>query len=84
MPARTCARDAPRHPGVAIGLQLLPHRKLVRLDFVDALPEIVHLPGNSAQVLHVMADLVRDDVGAREITFFAERGIELRRKSRDR
>ena len=51
---------------------------------LDALPQLVHLVGYAEQVLHVVADLVRDDVGAREIAFGAELGIELVEESRGR
>ena len=52
--------------GEAVRLQLEAHRKLVGSVRV-ALLQAVYLVGNAEQVLHVVADLVRDDISAREI-----------------
>ena len=60
----------------AVGLQLEPDGKLVRFDLVDALLQLVHAARDTEQGLHVVPDLVRDDIGAREIAVGAELLLE--------
>ncbi len=55
------------HAGQAIGLQLEPHRQQIGLTLGYALAGLLHLVRDAEQVLHVMADLVRDHVGLGEI-----------------
>src|SRR6516164_3763313 len=79
------------HAGKAIGLQLDPHLDLVGLDFVETLLHLLHLGQDAQQVLHVMANLMGDHVGLRELAGLAagvagaeapleilkERGVEI-------
>src|SRR5262245_20888937 len=78
-------------PGEAIGLQLDPHLQLVGIALVHAALHRLHPRQNAEQVLHVMADLVRDYVGLGELAALAadlaaaeapfeilkERGVEI-------
>src|SRR5262245_23207583 len=57
--------------GEAIGLQLDPHLELVGVALIHAALHRLHPRQNAEQVLHVMADLVRDHVGLRELTALA-------------
>jgi hypothetical protein len=61
----------------AVGLQLHAHRQLVGLGLARALLRGAHLLVDAEQVLHVMADLVRDHVGLREVARRAEAPLEL-------
>ena len=79
------------NPGKAVGLQLDAHLKLIALNRVHGALRFLHLGQDSEQILHVMADLMRDHVGLRELAAFAsniaaaetsleilkERGIEI-------
>src|SRR5262249_21460533 len=77
--------------GETIGLQLDAHLDAIGLRLVDALLELMRLRQDTELVLHMMADLVRDDVGLHELAGAAagiaamearldlaeERGIEI-------
>src|SRR5690606_3246344 len=58
--------------GVAVGLQLGTYRDRVRLGLARPLPRRLRLFGDALQRLHVMPDLVRDDVRLREVAARAE------------
>ena len=58
--------------GETIRLQLHAHRKRVGIGGTHALLHAADLLGRADQVLHVMAHLVRDHVGLREIAWRAE------------
>ena len=70
--------------GEKIGLQLQPDRELVVFGLADAAARSLHFVRDAEQVLHVMADLMRDDVGLREIAGRAEAlaGASGRRRGR--
>ena len=54
--------------GVAVGLQFLAHQQAaIAFDAFAALARLVHPRGDAGERLHVVADLVRDDVGLGEI-----------------
>ena len=53
--------------GEAIGLQLHAHLERIGLALVHALPRRLDLIGDAEQLLHVVADLMRDDIGLGEI-----------------
>ena len=56
------------HPRVAIRLQFLPHRQAIgAIHRGAAATRLVDLVEHAGQFLHVMADLVRDHVGAGEV-----------------
>src|SRR5258705_7290443 len=77
--------------GEAIRLQLDPHLDLVPLGLADGALRLLRLRQDAEQVLHVMADLVRDHIGLRELAGLAadvaaaeaggdlveERGVEI-------
>ena len=65
------------HAGEAIGLQLDPHLQAVggRLAAGGALRRR-HLRQHAEQVLHVMADLMRDHIGFRELAGLAAAAVE--------
>src|SRR5262245_45897543 len=65
------------HAGVTVGLQLLPDRECVGLPFTSTLPGRLQLSRNARKRLNVMADLVGDDVGLREVSWCAESIIEF-------
>src|SRR5262249_61271215 len=48
------------HPGKAVGLQLDSYLELVAFDRVHAALRFLHLGQDSEQILHVVADLMRD------------------------
>ena len=58
-------RPAP-DPREAIGLQLQPHRQRVRLIRIGLL-QLAHLVRDAEDLLHVVADLVGDHIGLREV-----------------
>src|SRR5262245_45714111 len=58
-------------PGGAIGLQLDPYLQLVGVGLIHGALHRLHPRQNAEQVLHVMADLVRNHVGLRELTALA-------------
>ena len=55
------------HAGKAVGLQLNLHRIGIRLILAHRLPTLVELGQDADNILHVVADFVRDDIGLREI-----------------
>ena len=65
-PGSSWSRRVRPHAGVAVGLQLEPDGERVRLRRVLAL-EAADLVAGAAQVLDVVADLVRDHVRPREV-----------------
>ena len=63
--------------GVAVGLQLHHHLQLVLLDLIGARPRLAHLLRDAGDGLDVVADLMRDDVGLREVARRLELRLEL-------
>ena len=71
--------------GEAIGLQFQLYRQLVGANRIAPLPLGLHLPGDTEQILHMMANFMPDDIGLREITrraktaaqFLEERQFDL-------
>src|SRR5262249_51038947 len=59
------------YAGKTIGLQFHPHLHLVGIGFIEALLHLLHLGQDAQQVLHVMADLMGDHVGLRELAGLA-------------
>src|SRR5262245_54640037 len=55
------------YAGKAIGLQLDAHLKAVGADLIQGLLRLLDLWEDSKQILHVMANLVRDDIGLGEL-----------------
>ncbi len=55
------------HAGQAIGLQFDPHRHGIGVALAHVLAQLRDLARDTEQVLHVMADLVGDHVGLREL-----------------
>ncbi len=53
--------------GIAVRLQLDSHRQRVGIGFARLLAQLLHLFGRAHEVLHVVTDLVRDDVRLREV-----------------
>ena len=75
-------RRVPPDAGEAVGLQLEPHRELVRaLRVLLLLP--VHVVHHAEQVLDVVAELVRDHVGLREVARPPGNGVWSSRKKRE-
>ena len=64
------------HAGEAVGLQFHQHRELIGLARRPLL-QGADLPLDAQQVLHVVPDLVRDDVGLGEVAGRAEAPIQL-------
>src|SRR5688572_2969052 len=65
------------HAREAVGLQLDSHLELVRFrPRARALLGLLHPRQNPEQVLHVMADLVRDHIGLRELAGLAAAAAE--------
>src|SRR5690606_40225065 len=62
----------------AVRLQFHAHRELVGLSLGGALARLLHLVGDAEQVLDVVSDLVRDNVGLGEVPRRAEALVELR------
>ena len=62
--------------GVAVGLQLEPHRQRIRVARIRSL-HLAHLPFRAGNRLHVMADLVREHVGLGEVPGRAEAALQL-------
>src|SRR5262249_19653231 len=70
------------HAGETVGLQLDPHLDRVRFGLATRrLLQLLRLRQDAEQVLHVVADLVRDHVGLRELAgaalATAESGLDL-------
>ena len=63
-------------PAKEIGLQLEPDGELVVFGFTHAAPRGLHAITDSEQLLQMVSDLVRDDVGLREIAGCAEAFME--------
>src|SRR6185295_19237241 len=69
----------------AIGLQLQPDRERIGVRFGGATTSGVYLVHDAQQILHMVTDLVRDDVSAREVSgglkavgeFLEERKVEI-------
>jgi hypothetical protein len=59
------------HPGKAVGLQLDSHLQFIGLDLVHAALRLLYLRQDSQQILHVVADLVRNHVGLGELAALA-------------
>ena len=64
------------HAGVAVGLQLEAHRQLVGAARIRLLL-LAHLRFGAGQPLHVMAELVGEDVRLREVAGRAEAPLQL-------
>ena len=66
------------HAGEAIGLQLHPHLQLIGLALAARiLLQRLHAVGNTQQRLHVMADLMRNHIGLREVAGRAEAPLQV-------
>ena len=63
--------------GEAIGLKLEAHGERVRLRLARVPPGQVDFGQDAEEVLHVVADLVRDHVGLGEVAGRAELALEL-------
>src|SRR5262245_54564008 len=59
------------HSGKAVGLQLDSHLQFIGLDLVHAALRLLYLGQDSQQILHVVADLVRNHVGLGELAALA-------------
>src|SRR5262245_11282441 len=57
--------------GQAVRLQLHVNLELIGLDLIHTALRLLHLRQYSKQVLHVMTDVMRDDIGLGELTAFA-------------
>ena len=64
-------------PGHAVRLEFEPHRQLVGLRLAGPPLLRLHLLVDAKQVLHVVADLVSDDVGLGKIAWSTEAALEL-------
>src|SRR5258708_21794337 len=64
------------HAGEAVGLQLDAYLGCIALARAHALLRLLHLRQNAEEVLHVMPDLVGDDVGLRELASLAAAAAE--------
>jgi hypothetical protein len=58
--------------GEEIRLELEPDGELIVFSFTDTSARALHTISNAEQVLHMMPDFVRDDIGLREITWRPE------------
>ena len=72
-----CVSEVSPDAGEAVGLQFDTDRHLVGLGLAHLLPHLVELRQHADEVLHVMADLVRDHVGLGEIARRAELAGQL-------
>ena len=72
-----CWPVARPHAGEEVGLEFEADRQLVAFDLARPLPGLLDLAGDAEQVLHVVADLVGDDVGLGEIARRAELVVQL-------
>jgi hypothetical protein len=59
-----------------VGLQFNPHRQRIHLRFRDLAAHAVDLARDAEQVLHVVADLVREHVSLREVTGRAHAALQ--------
>src|SRR5207237_4736030 len=75
-------REESPYAGIAVRLQLEAHRHVVAASRVHPLRLRVELPHRAKQVLHVMADFVRDYIGLSEIAGAAERMVKSLKKGR--
>src|SRR4029077_14052748 len=66
--------------GEKICLQLEPNREPIRFRFADATALCIHAIGNAEQFLHVMSNLVGNNVGLREIASCTQAFLELTEK----
>src|SRR5262245_49070684 len=58
-------------PGKAIGLQLDANLELIGFDLIHAPLRLLYLRQDSQQILYMVADLMRDHVGLRELAVLA-------------
>ena len=63
--------------GEAVGLQLHAHLERVGLRLAHALARGLDLIGDAEQLLHVMADLMRDDIGLGHVARRVEAVLQL-------
>ena len=78
-PALDLVGEVRPHAGEAVGLQLDPHLQLIGFDLAAGLLlHSRHARNDAEQVLHMMARLVRDDVGLRELARPARAAAETR------
>ena len=70
-------RRARPDAGEAVGLQFDADRHGVRLALAHALAHLVELRQNSGDVLHMVADLVRQHIGLRKVALGAELARQL-------
>ncbi len=67
-------------PGVAIGLQLQPHQQGVGASGAAALHGVAHLALHAQQVLHMVADFMRDHIRLGEVALRAKALLQLPEK----
>src|SRR3990170_5637685 len=63
--------------GKTVGLKLHAHLERIGLRLPHALAQSLDLIGDAQELLHVMADLVREDVGLGEVALYAEAVLQL-------
>ncbi len=63
--------------GQAVGLQLDAHLQRVALGLVQPPLQLLRAVQHAQQVLHVMAHLVRDDIGAGEVAAGAQPALQV-------
>ena len=68
-----CSPDA----GIAIRLQFHAHLQRISLAPANALLLVTDLVGNAGEILDMMADFMRDDIGLRKITAGTEPGFHF-------
>ncbi len=67
-------------PGVAIGLQLQPHQQGVGASGAAALHGVAHLALHAQQILHMVADFMRDHIRLGEVALRAKALLQLLEK----
>ena len=67
--------------GKKICLQLEPDREPIVFSFTDPPSHRLHTIGNAEQILHVMSNFVRDDVGLRKIASCTQAILEFMEKT---
>src|SRR5215475_4715522 len=67
--------------GEKICLQFEPDREPIVFSFADPTTRRLHTIGNAEQILHVMSNFVRYDVGLREIPSCTQAALEFMEKS---
>src|SRR5690348_7201791 len=67
--------------GEKIRLQLKPDRELIVFSFADQTAHRLYAIANAEQILHVMSNFMRDDIGLRKIASGTETVLELTEKT---